>query len=323
MSVHLYTICWNEADMLGFFFRHYDPWIDRYVIYDDGSTDGSRDVLAAHPRVDLRRFERSDPESFVRSHTQMQNQAWKESRGTADWVVVTAIDEHLWVRGTAMAPYLRRQTEAGVTLIPALGFDMNGEEMPPDAGKLTEIVTRGRARIAFNKLGIFDPAALTETGFAAGRHHARPEGRVVPPARDELMLWHYKHLGFERNFARETTQGTRLGAIDRAAGWGHRYLWSREAQRAAWDEMCATSADLSASTFDPARACMGPLWWREGASFLPASAPPPQESFPSRPLPRWTRAAKYARALLGPVRARTGGVEAPVPHGPAPHPKRP
>ena len=27
--------------MLAFFFRHYDPWVDRYVIYDDGSTDGS------------------------------------------------------------------------------------------------------------------------------------------------------------------------------------------------------------------------------------------------------------------------------------------
>ena len=38
--VHLYTICWDEADMLGFFFRHYDSWVDRYVIYDDGSTEG-------------------------------------------------------------------------------------------------------------------------------------------------------------------------------------------------------------------------------------------------------------------------------------------
>ena len=26
--VHLYTICWDEADRLGFFFRHYDPSVD-------------------------------------------------------------------------------------------------------------------------------------------------------------------------------------------------------------------------------------------------------------------------------------------------------
>ncbi len=51
--VHLYTLCWDEADMLGFFFRHYDSWVDRYVVYDDGSIDGSLTILAGHPKVEL------------------------------------------------------------------------------------------------------------------------------------------------------------------------------------------------------------------------------------------------------------------------------
>jgi len=32
--IHRYTVCWDEADMLGFFFRHYDQWVNRYVVYD-------------------------------------------------------------------------------------------------------------------------------------------------------------------------------------------------------------------------------------------------------------------------------------------------
>jgi glycosyltransferase involved in cell wall biosynthesis len=260
--IHLYTVCWDEADMLGFFFRHYDPWIDRYVIYDDGSTDGSIDILRAHPKVELRQFERTDAASFVLSHTRMQEHAWKESREHADWVVITAIDEHLWVRGRAMRGYLQELRSDGVTCVPALGFDMNSETFPPDRGLLVNTVTHGRPRRFFNKLSIFNPVAIQETRFVEGRHSAQPAGHVVLPATDELMLWHYKHLGFERNAARHAAQAARLGTKDLANGWGHRYTWPRERLGWQWDEMRATSSDLAASSAHPATLCERPLWWR-------------------------------------------------------------
>ncbi|MCJ2011953.1 glycosyltransferase family 2 protein [Methylobacterium sp. J-076] len=259
--VHLYTVCWDEADMLGFFFRHYDPWVDRYVVYDDGSTDGSRDILRAHPRVELRDFSRDDPDSFVLSHRTMQNEAWKESRHRADWIVVTAIDEHLHVPGHAMAEYLADEADRGVTLIPALGFDLNHPEMPEDAGLLTGRVTRGRPRIAFNKLSLFKPEALRETGFGPGRHAATPAGDLRLPARDSLVLWHYKHLGFARNAAREAAQADRLGRTDRAEGFGQHYLWGREKLRAFWDEMERDSRDLVGAV--PDALAIRPLWWEE------------------------------------------------------------
>ena len=265
MVTHLYTVCWDEADMLAFFFRHYDPWVDRYVIYDDGSTDGSLEVLRAHPKVELRQLQRTDAESFVISHTQMQEHAWKESRGQADWVVITAIDEHLWIRGRDMTNYLQELGAAGVTCVPALGFDMNSEQFPCDRGLLIETVTRGRVR-RFNKLAILNPDAVDETRFVEGRHSAAPTGRNVFPSRDELLLWHYKHLGFERVAARHDAQGARLGSKDRANGWGHRYLWSRERLAWQWRATRATSTDLAKLT-NPALGCERPLWWRPEQRF--------------------------------------------------------
>jgi GT2 family glycosyltransferase len=247
--------------MLGFFFRHYDRWVDKYVVYDDGSTDGSLEILKAHPKVELRQLQRVDANSFVVSHTQMQERAWKESRGQADWVVITAIDEHLWVRGVEITDYLQGLREAGVTCVPALGFDMNSEELPRDCGLLIEAVTCGRARRFFNKLSIFNPDAVDETRFVEGRHSAMPSGRIVFPSRDGLLLWHYKHLGFERVAARHEAQGARLGSKDRANGWGHRYLWPRERLAWQWRAMRATSTDLADLT-DPALSCERPLWWR-------------------------------------------------------------
>ncbi|GJD44205.1 hypothetical protein AFCDBAGC_2071 [Methylobacterium cerastii] len=274
LIVHLYTLCWDEADMLGFFFRHYDPFVERYVIYDDGSTDGSREILHAHPKVELRDFPRTDPDSFVLSHRAMQNEAWKESRHRADWIVVTAIDEHLHVPGRAMADYLAEEADRGVTLIPALGFDLNHIEMPDDAGLLVERVTRGRPRLAFNKLSIFKPEALRETGFGPGRHAATPEGDLVLPPHDTLQLWHYKHLGFERNATREAIQAERLGQTDRAEGFGQHYLWGSDRLRIFWDEMERESIDLAAA--DAGSLAIRPLWWEEQGMRRANSAPLPR-----------------------------------------------
>src|SRR5258708_30639021 len=95
VRVHLYAQCWNDAFMLPYFFRHYDGFVDRYVIFDDGSTDRSLAILRQHPRVELRRFIPSPPLSFVLSEQALSNACWQGSRDSADWVIIPDIDEPL------------------------------------------------------------------------------------------------------------------------------------------------------------------------------------------------------------------------------------
>src|SRR5436305_14307053 len=94
--VHLYALCWNEIRILPFFLRHYRPFVDRFFVLDDGSTDGSRELLAQQSDVTLidRSFRETD--SFVSDACTFYNEAWKASRGSADWVVVCNVDEHLY-----------------------------------------------------------------------------------------------------------------------------------------------------------------------------------------------------------------------------------
>ncbi|MBB5753730.1 glycosyltransferase family 2 protein [Prosthecomicrobium pneumaticum] len=222
MSVHLYTRCWNDGAMLPFFFRHYDPWVDRYVVYDDGSTDGSLDLLNGHAKVEVRPMPPpADPTSRVESHRRLQNEFWKESRGAADWVVVTDIDEHL--DHPDMAAYLAACRRAGVTLLPALGFRMVARDFPPADATLAEAVPMGMPHRHESKLGIFDPAALAETNFAVGRHDAAPQGRLVLPMRDEIRLLHFHWVGYERVAARHRLFRSRQRAGDIARRWGAHY----------------------------------------------------------------------------------------------------
>ncbi len=264
MPVHLYTISLNEADMLGFFFRHFDPWVDRYVIFDDGSTDGTQEILRDHPRVDLRRFERSHADSFVASHQDMQNHSWKESRGEADWVVVTAIDEHLHVPGVAMRDYLEQCRQMRVTLLHAMGFQIVSEKFPGPDELLCETRTTGAPFAHFSKLSIFDPVAIEETRFETGRHTASPKGRIRLPRRDELLLLHYKNIGFDRVFERHRLLKSGLRSVDKKQPWSKKYDWSRERLRQDWNLFADAAVDISAEDFRAIDWHRDRRWWRSG-----------------------------------------------------------
>lgn len=259
-EVHLYTVCWNEAEMLGFFFRHYDAWVDRYVILDDGSTDETLDLLHSHPRVEVRRFPRLE-DSFVHAHTHLNNTVWHDSRGRADWVVLADIDEHYHHPGAPMRDYLTEQRASGVTLVPALGFGMVHDELPSGTGRLVDVARRGRPRAPFNKLAVFDPDAITETGIGHGRHVASPQGDVRLPDQDEVMLCHYKHLGFDRWVARDDLLGTRRGERDIVEGLGVHYFLTSDERRDFWATLLAESRELGGPGFAPAEVAVGPFWW--------------------------------------------------------------
>jgi hypothetical protein len=255
-------VSWNEIDTLGFFFRHYDPWVDRYVVYDNGSTDGTRELLQAHPRVELRQFERVDADSFVLSHTRLQNNAWKESARTADWVVITAIDEHLHVPGQGMKEYLQDRRRYGVTCIPALGYQMLSREAPRPGERLCETRTMGASYEVMSKLSLFNPTAIEETNYAVGRHAASPSGRIKLPWRDRLLLLHYKYLGYERAFRRECFLKTGLGPTDLANQWGVQYLRNGEEFNQAWQDFERRVEDISCADMRPWKNHPGLRPWR-------------------------------------------------------------
>jgi glycosyltransferase involved in cell wall biosynthesis len=222
MNIHLYTILWNEEDMLPFFFRHYDSVVDRYVAYDDGSTDNTLEMLAAHARVEIRPLVRAHPTSYVLSAQALHDSMWKESRGSADWVIITAVDEHLY-HPIGLRSYLRLAGYRGITAVPAVAFQMVTDTFPSTDEYLARTRRFGAPLDLYNKLSVFNPEALTETHYAVGRHLADPEGRVHYPKRDQLLLFHYKYLGIDYLHHRYALLGSKLGVTDREHGFGYHY----------------------------------------------------------------------------------------------------
>ncbi|HEY2617653.1 MAG TPA: glycosyltransferase family 2 protein [Acetobacteraceae bacterium] len=257
-EIWLYTMSLNEERMLPFFFRHYDRWVDRYIVYDDGSTDRTLEMFAARRNVEVRRFERSMPGSFVISATLLQNAAWKEARGKAAWAVITAIDEHL--HHPDILGYLASCRRSGVSAIPALGFQMLAERFPDSAEWLADTHRLGAPFDEMNKLSILDPNLIEETNFVLGRHSAEPTGRVVYPEADELVNLHYKYLDTEYLRSRHALLLGGLGEVDKAAGLGWHYQLSTDRLDAEWRRFASMALDYR----DPTVGFTTHLdrWWR-------------------------------------------------------------
>jgi glycosyltransferase involved in cell wall biosynthesis len=262
--IHLYTICWNEEFMLPFFFRHYDEFVDRYVVYDDGSTDNTISILRAHPKVELRSLPHPGADSHVLAARELRNNCWKESKGNASWVIITAIDEHLY--HVNLADYLIKSREKGVTLIPAIGFQMLSTVIPEPGEKLSDRIIRGAPFTEMNKLSLFDPDRIEDTNFTVGRHEAFPTGKIVLPKHDEILNLHYKYLSFDRTYFRHTELQGKLRALDKENQWGIQYAWSKEKLQNEWDGFEKNAHDdvrQFSNYRNRRRVIINELWWRK------------------------------------------------------------
>jgi hypothetical protein len=261
MQIHLHTLCWNDIAMLDFFFRHYTPWVDRFFIADDGSDDGTRAYLQEHPKVTLVDLDRPDPDSFVVSAKEYYDTDWRKSRGVADWVVVTNIDEHLY--HPDMRSYLRQCRSAGVTAIPALGYQMVSQTFPDPESILTREIRRGVPWLKMSKLGIFKPDAIEKIAYSPGRHRVNATGQIRFAERDEVLNLHYKFLGLDYVRSRHQSQAPRLLPTDQKQGFGHKYFWDLERLKEEMADLEARAVDVMDVTLDHHKAHTEPRWWRE------------------------------------------------------------
>jgi len=258
--IHYYGPAWNEELILPFMLRHYEPWVERFVIFDSDSDDGSVALLRRHPKVEVRPFVWGHPESLVLSLTQLQDECWKESRGAADWVIVAETDEFLY--HPDLLGYLRRCRSKGVTCIPALGYEMVAEEFPPADAALAQAVHRGVPHHMMSKLRLFDPNQVTATHFGRGAHVAAPEGNIVFPKRDELLLLHYKSLGYDYLRRRNAMMESKRQAQDHANNWSHHYRKSDDEVAAQVQALLAASVDVMALGDEAWRGHKEGRWWR-------------------------------------------------------------
>lgn len=192
MKINLITKTFNEARLVPYFFRHYDQFVTNYYIWDNMSTDGTRELLSRNPKVTM--FDLEDTEFDDYKHRDFKNNAWKEFKD-CDWVINCDFDEFVYCHN--LLDYLKSLKRNGINLIQCEGFQMFSESFPTlsdmfPTSQIYEIVNKGVQDHNYDKSIIFQPSINIEYSFGA---HKCYEGLGVYHDYGGVKLLHYKVLG--------------------------------------------------------------------------------------------------------------------------------
>jgi hypothetical protein len=207
VRIETFAVCHNEERMLPYFLRHYQQY-GVVTIFDNESTDRSIEIIE---NSDAIYFSFNSGGEFREDIlTSIRNTCWKES--TADWVIITDIDEFVYHRDLE---YVLRKSKATV-LLPRM-FNMYSDTFPDTPRQIYDQVKYGTE---FNsKMCIFRPSEITEMNYEAGCHFANPEGNFILDFKTPVINLHFKNMGQEYVNERNAYLFSRNSEVNRANGW--------------------------------------------------------------------------------------------------------
>lgn len=244
MKVLVFVITYNCADVLPFFLRHYSTIADEISAFDDFSTDGTRDLLKANPKVLLRDWPHPGcgiNEDLFLAHWQ---EWYPKARGKFDWVIIVDPDELIW--GQNVLATLHTHLRMTCKVLKPTGYNMTGDGLPKDDGRqLWEISPMGVAAPVYSKPVIFRPEI--KINWIRGKHDVEHCSEI--PCQCALKLLHYRYMGATYTAARNAKNYARCGldSGDKGAAWSchpnytgeHSAPWAEEAKRKAFNVLNA------------------------------------------------------------------------------------
>ncbi len=189
VTIWLYCICRNERLILPYLLRHYTPWVDKLIFYDEQSNDGTREIIQECPKAELRDWN-GPPGINDDVFTAFANEQWKEARGKAEWIAWVDADEFLYHPDMVrlLASYLKRGVEVPLTE----GYTMVSEKFPTTNGQIYDEIRTGARDGCWDKSAIF----RVHMHWNVGRHSIHL-GKFQPRRSEhaDIKLLHYRCLG--------------------------------------------------------------------------------------------------------------------------------
>lgn len=228
MKITLYTICYNEQEMLPYFLNHYSKMVDKIVVYDNYSTDNSRQILESFKDCEIEIIDYDTNNQYSEeSQTNLRNNCWKNDTDS-NYIIVVDIDEIIY------HPNFREflSSNKNIDCFKPIGYDMICDDVPTDHSKqIYEIVKTGTLNTMYSKVALFRRENISETNFKYGSHLSSFLGiktLMVHESKGDLKLLHYKCLSYEYVVKKHSDYSKRRSEFSKKNGLGFHYDFSRD-----------------------------------------------------------------------------------------------
>lgn len=239
MKIACYALAYNEEIILPHFIKHYKQFCDKIVIYDNMSTDNTKQI-ALDNGCDVISWEAVNGGLNDNAYIHIKSNCYKKERENFDWVFTVDSDElYSHENGVdGLLSCLEKYKKSGITLPKVKGYNMVGfSESNLDISK----ITFGVEDISYSKRCLFDPKI--NMSWSWGCHPLQSQSilnsidGVVESVNEEILLYHYKYINLSYVINRHSCYAKRLSLFNKSMNLGFHYNYSEDTLRAEYDSL--------------------------------------------------------------------------------------
>jgi len=219
LRIRLLSVCKNEEKMLPYFLNYYCKFCEEIIIYDNGSTDESINIINSFPKTKVINYDTNNKLDDIKI-TEILNNNYKEESENYDWQIICSIDEFIYHQ--KLIKKLIKYKKEGITIPKITGYQMYSNFFPTENIQIYNIIKKGFRDNNLDKNAIFNPQKV-QINYEVGCHICNPAGDIKYSKNNEFKLLHYRFISYDYLQNKNKERIKELSESNKEHGYGIHY----------------------------------------------------------------------------------------------------
>ena len=226
MSICYAVLCFNEMDILPFVKQYWEKLeVDKVIVFDNGSTDGSIEFLQSLPYVEVRHFDSVGQDDVIQKT--VKEQAYMELKDQYDICIISDMDECFYFND--FKAVCKRMIDEGYNCLVVPNYALCEDYKPQYNDDLLlheqchmfykQKLNHMNGFSELSKISIFNCKATDKVSMSVGQHYVMTSPRMmIMMSNDGFCLHADKGFGISYKFRIRQKMNKNLSTVNKNSG---------------------------------------------------------------------------------------------------------